>query len=172
MLIDSFNQTIDRWIAALDGYSFTQLCAKPSAQGWSVGQLYIHLVQDTTFYLEQLRESLASDCHTQQSASDQALVMLRNNAFPDIIIEGHPDNALIPQPESKDELLRGLEHVKREANDLAQGMAQGTVCGKSLHPGFQYLNANEWLQLAEMHLRHHFRQKERLDQFLKSDQVL
>jgi hypothetical protein len=35
--------------------------------------------------------------------------------------------------------------------------------GKAGHPGLGYFSAAEWLQFAEMHLRHHFRQKERLD---------
>jgi hypothetical protein len=39
--------------------------------------------------------------------------------------------------------------------------------GKTKHPGLGFFNANEWLQFAEMHLRHHLKQKERIEEFLK-----
>jgi hypothetical protein len=40
--------------------------------------------------------------------------------------------------------------------------------GKSRHPGLGYFNAGEWLRFIEMHMRHHLRQKERIDAFLKT----
>ena len=41
--------------------------------------------------------------------------------------------------------------------------------GKTKHPGLGYFSAEEWLQFAEMHFRHHLRQKKRIDEFLKMD---
>ncbi|HEV9036934.1 MAG TPA: hypothetical protein VGQ51_09945 [Puia sp.] len=42
-------------------------------------------------------------------------------------------------------------------------MIQGPATGKTRHPGLHYFNSLEWLQFAEMHMRHHFRQKKRID---------
>jgi len=39
--------------------------------------------------------------------------------------------------------------------------------GKSKHPGLGFFSASEWFQFAEMHLRHHLKQKERIDRFLQ-----
>jgi len=172
MLIERFNYTIDRWIAALDNYTISQLCTKPSSCEWSIGQVYIHLIQDTGFYLDQLKACIVDNEHTHESASPHVLAMLRNNDFPDIVIEGHPSNAAIAQPGSSGQLLAGLTQIRNEANALVTQIDGGTVNGKSLHPGFHYLSANEWLQLAEMHLRHHFRQKARIDDFLKREGIL
>lgn len=47
MLIEDFNRTIDIWIKQLDQYSFKQLRAKPSPTSWSLGQVYIHLIDET-----------------------------------------------------------------------------------------------------------------------------
>jgi hypothetical protein len=38
--------------------------------------------------------------------------------------------------------------------------------GKTRHPGLLYFSALEWLRFAEMHMRHHFRQKKRIDEAL------
>jgi len=172
MLIQKFNHTIDSWIAALDQYTIAGLWAKPTPGSWSIGQMYMHLIQDTGFYLDQLGACLTTDEHAHESASAFVLTMLRNNEFPDTIIEGHPANATIPQPESKTQLFTGLGQIRQQANALASQMATAGFKGKSLHPGFRYLTADEWLQLAEMHLRHHFRQKARIDDFLKHEGLL
>ncbi len=65
----------------------------------------------------------------------------------------------------------GLGQIRQRANILAS-QSNSNFYGKSLHPGFRYLAADEWLQLAEMHLRHHFRQKTRIDDFLKQEGLL
>jgi hypothetical protein len=41
--------------------------------------------------------------------------------------------------------------------------------GKTKHPGLNYFTAKEWLQFAGMHLRHHLKQKKRIDDFLKNN---
>ncbi|MDQ0430163.1 MULTISPECIES: hypothetical protein [Caryophanaceae] len=35
------------------------------------------------------------------------------------------------------------------------------------HGGFGWLNAKEWHKLVDMHFRHHLRQKEELESYLK-----
>jgi hypothetical protein len=51
MLIDYFNLIIDYWIDELDHYTFEQICRKPSPEGWSLGQLYMHLIENTNYYI-------------------------------------------------------------------------------------------------------------------------
>jgi len=77
------------------------------------------------------------------------------------------DNAYLPQPNSKVQLLRDLIHIKEEMNQLAILIAETPFMGKTKHPGLNYFSANEWLQFADMHFRHHLRQKKRIDDFLK-----
>ena len=49
MLIDDFNHIVSYWIKELERYRVTQLRVKPSPTGWSIGQLYMHLIADTNF---------------------------------------------------------------------------------------------------------------------------
>lgn len=167
MLIDDFNHIVDSWINGLERYHFTQLYIKPSPDGWSLGQLYRHLIDDTNFYMDQIRICISTNDHADEDASPAAKNMFSNNEFPDERIEGAPSNSSIPQPASKEQLSVSLEKIKNEMNRLATLMAASKYKGKTKHPGLNYLNAHEWLQFAEMHFRHHLTQKKRLDEFLK-----
>ena len=166
MIMDDFNKIVDFWIEALDQYSMDQLIRKPSPETWSVGQMYIHLIDDTTFFIDQIKICTPINDHSDEVAIPFAAGMLRNNEFPDEIIQGSPDNVFIAQPESKEQLLRDLMCIKEDMNVVATSMADCPFEGKSKHPGLGYFSATEWLQFAEMHFRHHRRQKCRLDHFL------
>lgn len=167
MLIEGFNHTIDIWIKELEHYNFKQLCAKPSADSWSLGQVYMHLIEDTNFYTEQIRICVSANNNVTEEASPGAKAMFLNNDFPDEIIEGAPANSRIPQPDNKEQLRSYLLNLKDEMNKAEILISKSLCKGKTKHPGLNYFNACEWLQFAEMHLRHHLRQKKRIDNFLR-----
>ncbi len=171
MSIDAFNLTIDQWILSLDHYDFETLCRKPSASVWSMGQVYMHLIENASFYIEQINICLASHENAYLEPATHGKYMLRQNEFPDKIIEGPPSNLITPQPDSKEHILENLTRIRHEMNDLATLMQKGAFTGKAKHPGLLYMNANEWLQFADMHLRHHFRQKTRIDLFLSDSNL-
>ncbi len=54
MLIENFNKTIDTWIVALEQYDIEKLHARPNADSWSVGQVYMHLINEAEYYMEQM----------------------------------------------------------------------------------------------------------------------
>ena len=167
MLPADFTDTIDTWIKALEGYDLTQLCAKPSSGSWSLGQLYLHLIADTNYYIGQIKICMATNDHMDEEASPTAKAMLLADAFPDAAIEGDPSNAAIPQPAGKEQLLDSLLAIKAEMHAIALSIAGSFYKGKTKHPGLNYFSAGEWFQFAGMHFRHHLRQKKRIDDFLK-----
>jgi DinB superfamily len=169
MIVKDFNRTLDSWINGLQSINFVQLCTKPSSNSWSLGQVSMHLLESTYYYLDQARACASSDDHVQEEMSPEAKIMFRNNAFPDEIIEGPPSNAATPQPTNKEELLSDLLKLKTEINQVAQLISSSSCKGKEKHPGLNYFDAREWLQFAEMHFRHHVKQKERINEFLKSN---
>lgn len=169
MHIDKFNQTIDIWIQELERYDFRQLCTKPSPASWSIGEVYVHLISEAGFHLEQIAACLSTNEHASEEAYPHGRKMLQANEFPDEIIEGPPSNALVTQPRSKEQLLADLIPVKEAMNNAAAQMLQSRYSGKALHPGLGYFSADEWLQFSDMHFRHHLRQKKRIDEFLKAE---
>jgi hypothetical protein len=167
MVIDGFNKTIDVWIDALSDYDFITLCFKPSPQHWSLGQVYMHLIENTDYFIEQARICAAGNDNASEASSRDAKAMFSANSFPNEQLEGPPENALTPQPESKGQLANDLIRIKSDAAALYAIMAASEYKGKTKHPGLNYFSASEWVQFAEMHLRHHLRQKERIDAFLR-----
>ena len=165
-LADDFKSTVDFWLHELDKYSFRQLHVKPGPASWSIGQVYMHLIHETSFYLDQARVCLSNEDHATEQATPHAKMMFRNNSFPDEIIEGPPTNANIPQPEGKDQLKTGLLRLRNEAVEIGALISGSECTGKTKHPGLHYFSAAEWLQFAGMHLRHHLGQKRRIDEFL------
>ena len=168
MRVETFNNTIGKWIKDLEQYNFSQLCAKPFSNSWSLGQVYMHLINETNFYLGQVKICASANDNINEKASPDARSMFANNDFPDQAIEGPPANQYTPQPGSKDELLHALFKLKQEVNDAASLIINSSFKGKTKHPGLNYFTASEWFQFAEMHFRHHERQKKKIAAFLKA----
>jgi DinB superfamily len=167
MTIDHFNHTIDIWISALDNYSFSELIAKPDNASWSLGQVYGHLVEETDFYITQMKACIELPDNSSGQMTADAMHLFSNNTYPDIKIKGDPISAAhVQQPAGKEELLANLIQLRRHMNQVWTQMNNSSKDGKTLHPGHGYLSALEWFQHADMHMRHHLRQKSRLDLFL------
>jgi len=167
-ILTDFTTTIRQWIAWLDNYSLAKLTQQPQPNSWSLGQVYVHIIGDTSYYIGQVKIALQDRDNLDKQMHDDARVMLANNSFPDRQLQT-PSDADLPQPVSKEELQAGLSALLQEVDTI---MATGQflpATGKAPHPGFGYLSALEWLQLAAMHLRHHFRQKARIDAVLFAD---
>src|SRR5258708_1659600 len=158
-LLGQFNATIDKWIISLDDYTLEMLCRNPQIQSWSLGQVYNHIIDDTKYFIEQMRICLSTNANSEKEMHKDAKTMLVNNEFPDILMEGPSTNSNIRQPQRKDELLQSLVFIKGEVNNIFFAADHERSSGKTRHPGLLFFNALEWLQFAEMHMRHHFRQK-------------
>jgi len=165
-LINAFNETIRKWIDFLDKYTLEMLCQKPDDTSWSLGQVYTHITDDTAWFAEQMAAAMQTDADSEKEMHKHARVMFQNNAFPDMMIEGPATNTYIRQPESKDEIRQKLLTIEADVNNLYASFDASKATGKTRHPGLLYFNTLDWLQFAEMHLRHHFRQKKRIDEKL------
>ncbi|MBP9926551.1 MAG: DinB family protein [Cyclobacteriaceae bacterium] len=165
-LIEAFNRTIDHWITQIPNYSLKELQTKSDPQSWSLGQVYRHLIEETIWYNEQIVLSLTDTKNRNEEMTDQAKAMFAANEFPDVRIIGDPlISDKVPQPESVEQLIHDMEKLKADTVALWQKIRADTE-GKSKHPGLGYFTALEWFQYMEMHMRHHLRQKAKLDAYL------
>ncbi|RFM31078.1 DinB family protein [Chitinophaga silvisoli] len=162
-ILDQFNTTITTWINFLPHYTLAQLHHYPRPGSWSLGQVYTHIIDDTRYQVQQMKAALSTRENADETMHPNAKIMFENNSFPDLLIEGPATNQIIPQPTSKQELMQALLQIQNEVNQAWQSIDPSTATGKSLHPGLHYFSALEWLQFMEMHMRHHFRQKQRID---------
>lgn len=164
-ILADFDTTVRQWIAYLDDYTLEQLSRQPQPQSWSLGQVYIHIISETGYYISQVKAALQDRSHSDQHMHDDAQAMLANNSFPDMQLET-PAEKNLPQPTDKEVLRQELLALLQQVDAITATENLSLSAGKAPHPGLHYLTALEWLQLAAMHLRHHFRQKARIDAVL------
>lgn len=125
------------------------------------------MINDTIFFIEQIKSCIHNNDNADLQAHDFAKQLFRDNAFPDIAIEGNPNNSFIPQPESKEQLKASLLAIKDEVNALAEKI-NPAFNGKAQHPGLGYFNAAEWIQFAAIHFNHHVKQQKKIEACLHS----
>jgi hypothetical protein len=166
MLVRDFNDTLNNWAEALSMYSFSELKATPIPGRWSLGQIYMHLMQESEFFFEQVKTCASNDENAEEQMLPEGREMFLNNGFPDQLIEGPPTNALVTQPDSKEYLVGRLGDLRSQIEFLAEFIATTSFNGKTRHPGLGFFDAGEWFQFTEMHLRHHLRQKARVEKAL------
>lgn len=169
MGIEDFIRTTDIWIKDLKNYSIEQLLVKPAPESWSLGQLCKHILKLTIYYCGQIKICVSTNDHADEETLHGVKKMLERNAMPDVIINGPPSNDLTPQPESKEELLSGMADIKVRMKDTASLISNSSFKGKTKHAMMKYLNAEEWFQFIDIHLRHHLSQKARIEKFLKEN---
>ena len=74
---------------------------------------------------------------------------------------------MIPVNQIAKKILSSFAKIKVAIKYSEVQISNSMFKGKTKHPGLNYFNANEWLQFAEMHFRHHLRQNNRIKTFLK-----
>lgn len=162
VLIQQFNETLDKWIGYLDSYDLEMLSRQPMPGSWSLGQVYVHIIGETKHFIGQMKLTLLNTSNADGEMHHDAKKMFADNSFPDMQLHA-PTNAHTPQPGSKAELLDGLLSIQKEVSQLYKDFDDHKPGGKSEHPGLWFFSSLDWLQFAEMHMRHHLRQKERID---------
>ncbi|MCG7858671.1 DinB family protein [Flavihumibacter sediminis] len=167
MLIDTFNDTIDIWISELNRFDLAQLLLKPDSGSWSLGQLYNHIIDDTGWFIGQIESSFSDEVNVNIEMSEAAKTLFANGSFPDQRIQGNLVSAeKVTQPNSIEEIRTGMEQLKLAANEIWIRMQSAQHFGKSEHPGLGFFNCYEWLEYSEMHMRHHLKQKRRIESFI------
>jgi hypothetical protein len=165
-LLRQFNETLQQWIGWLDNYSFATLLRKPRPGAWSLGQMYMHLLVSTEHFIDQAKIAAVTDMNGDKLMHENALRMFDNNSLPPRILEGPDNDSNTPQPGNKEEIAVRLARIRGDINGETVAAALSGSGGKTPHPGLLYFSGPEWLQFAEMHLRHHFLQWQRIEQQL------
>jgi len=168
LIFQSLHQTITSWEKHLEHYSLEQLCMKPGKNSWSLGQVYIHLLDTVIDYnFPQIEICISGNRGAKGKKSEEGSGVFAANGFPDKKLKGPPGKAP-DQPESIDQIKKGLKQVKKTLAILKEKIIASQYNGKTKHPGLRYLDAWEWMQFIDFHFRHHLRQKETIDRYLKS----
>ncbi|MCU0446166.1 MAG: DinB family protein [Microscillaceae bacterium] len=166
-ICQTYQELIEVYTQSLNKYAENQFNYKKADYIWSLGQMFEHLVITHNFFVYQTKNCLEQ--RKGQIGGDKTEIgenIYRYGTLPPIKIT-------IP------EKYRGLEPVAQtiafykgaltkmitEFQALAEPISQDAGEYKTFHARFGMLNALEWYKNAEMHLRHHLRQKQELEEF-------
>jgi hypothetical protein len=164
----TLHQTIETWISALSLYNEDLLNQKPGPDEWSLGELYIHLIEETNYYFSQVDACIISNENTAEQITEDAETIFANNALPDIKIRGNNKlSTNLPPPVPIEDIRRKLHQLKDQLSSLAISIHISNCAGRTRHPRLGYFSATQWLQFADIHMRHHLRQKARIEAALR-----
>ncbi len=165
--LQGFETTVGRYLSELEELTMDHLLHKPDQDEWSIGQMYMHLIQSAQFmHLNNVDQCLAGSEATlslKAAKTEQGKAAFELGSFPPIRIRVPASPQYTPkQPDSKEQLAEGLHSVVERMKRTEPALAQAPEENKINHPAFGALNAQEWFLLVEMHYRHHLLQLERL----------
>ncbi|MGG4491046.1 DinB family protein [Metabacillus idriensis] len=163
------NQTIKIYKDHLRDFSEAQL-RHISAEGtWSIGQMYLHLIEVAFEYLDNIEACAAANEEQKLGKTEAGENLYRRGGFPAIKIKLSDDPGNTPSnSKRKEELMQGLIQVEEKMEEW-EGKADAINPNfKVKHGGFGWLNAREWFDLVDMHFRHHLRQKKELEEKLEN----
>ncbi|UHA75578.1 DinB family protein [Paenibacillus sp. 481] len=166
-ILGQFLSIMQQYEHALDTYTFEQLVKKPSAQQWSLGEMYNHIIETGLLQIAALKKCVDAPKMPGATKTWKGKVVFMLGSIPPIrakVPESAEHTAF--QPTSKEELKERLQAFAQEMRDLAPQLEKIDSDRKVEHPYFGHINAIEWYDHILMHVRHHLRQKKRLDAWL------
>ena len=151
----------------LTQYSPEQLRHIPKKGVWSIGQMYDHIILVAHEYLDNAELCAALDEEQPLGKTRAGEQLMKDGGFSPVKIR-LPDEMNAPpnNSDSKEKLANRLEKVIERWENWEAKVDLINPNYKVEHGGFGWLNAKEWLELVEMHSRHHLRQKEELENYL------
>ncbi|WP_410768821.1 DinB family protein [Fontibacillus sp. BL9] len=165
--LHEFEETVGRYLAELEHLDMEHLHKKSDEEEWSIGQMYMHLIQSAQFmhldYVDQCLAGSEAALAQKGEKTEQGRAAFERGSFPPVRIRVPASPQYTPQqPESKEQLREGLHNIKERMQRTEPALAQAPEENKLIHPGFGALNAKEWFLLVDMHYRHHLSQLDRL----------
>ncbi|OXT16717.1 hypothetical protein B9K06_14980 [Bacillus sp. OG2] len=152
---------------SLGKYDLEQLRQIPADGVWSLAQMYDHVIVVADEYLDEAEACAAAEPVQDRGKTEFGEKLFREGGFPPVKIR-LPDEMNQPPDNSgtSASLLERLVQLERRMRELGQKLDKIQPDLKTEHGGFGWLSAMEWHELAEMHFRHHLRQKGELEERL------
>ncbi|HVT05306.1 MAG TPA: DinB family protein [Thermoanaerobaculia bacterium] len=160
---------IASWRDALEQTSDLRLSAPTEPGQWTLGQVYAHIIEATDgLAIPQLEKCLSPDREsTTKGKTIPGIAVFALGAIPPIRIRFRPSPDYVPkQPANREAIRVSLDAMETRLLELVDRVEGAPTDRRARHPLLGMLNAAEWLQFAQMHLRHHLRQRRRLERIL------
>ncbi|USB33048.1 DinB family protein [Paenibacillus sp. YPG26] len=170
VIVQDLKQLTSHYLENVERLSLQQLQQVPSEGGWSLGQMYMHLIGTALhMQLKNAERCLSGngDPFEEPAKTEAGTKIFELGGFPPVRVQVPPSPQYTPaQPESKEQLVAGLHQAAAKMEELEARVNESAEEHRAVHPRLGALTALEWFALTEMHYRHHLLQEERLLQAL------
>ncbi|WP_340026437.1 DinB family protein [Paenibacillus sp. FSL K6-1096] len=165
--LQQFEKTVHHYLKELDNFTIEELLWQPGEGEWSLGQMIQHLIQSALYMqlrnVDQCLEGNGEAADTIAEMTGDGKAMFAEGSFPPVRVHVPPSPQYTPvQPESKEQLIRGLNTVVDRMRETLPKLEHAPLHSTVPHPRLGPFNATEWYLLIEMHYRHHLLQLDRL----------
>lgn len=162
-----FEELTNIYLDELNGFRMEELTWQPSENDWSLGQMYLHLIQTALFMqlrnIEDCMRQSAEGVTSVEEKTEAGKAVFEQGGFPPVRIHVPPSPQYTPsQPRDKEQIVEGLNAVLHRMKEIEPALDQSPLLNTARHPRLGGLNAKEWYMLIEMHYRHHLQQMDRL----------
>ncbi|MBB3110080.1 hypothetical protein FHS18_002147 [Paenibacillus phyllosphaerae] len=169
MILKQFQCLSQHYMEEMKKYTWEDFNRKPSAASWSLGEMYTHVIETGYLQMKSLLACLEVPENHALKKTFAGKVVYFIGGIPPIKAKVPPsaEGTAYP-PSSREELIKKMNVLEQQMEQALPIVMGASPDRKIEHPYFGYINAREWYYHILMHVKHHLRQKKRIDSFLNN----
>lgn len=159
----SIHQIVDAYKAKLSSYPEEIFQVTPPISGWSYSEVYSHIFDSSLLSLIALNNCIIGKGEDKPTHFAVKLILFFG-ALPPAKKYKVPKRLIDRvQKISKTEALDFILEFEDDLKNTYPEIAKADKHAKTKHPRLGYLNAKQWLRFIEIHLKHHLKQLNRIE---------
>ena len=165
-----FESTLATWRARLGPRPEADFGRRPAGGGWCLGQVCDHLKSASDLLLGEAEKCARGEGERKGAQVMPAMITLFGSLPPGRFkVPDKPELRKLAEPRelTKDAALECLGAMGKRVTELRDPGAAAPRNLRRRHPAAGWMNAVQFYQVAEMHLRHHLRQLARIERALQ-----
>lgn len=173
--LEKFKAHVQVWKDTVNRYQIVELRKKQNDSIWSLGQVCVHVqMAHKDFFMKNAWICLNKERPKSKKGKNiMGQMIFFFKSIPPVKLKMPKQVAVEPpQPESVEQIIKGFDKIQMMMEEVEKKLPEADLSIKSKHPVLGMMHALEWFNGAEMHIRHHFLQKKRLEKFLEKTKSL
>ncbi|MFD2874557.1 DinB family protein [Mucilaginibacter ximonensis] len=160
----AIDQTLDTYRDLLDRLTDEQFAQTPEAGGWSIAEVYAHVLQSTLGASIAVERCVNGTCDTTRKGLNwMGRFVLFFRMFPvKVKTPASVASKMNVSKISKEEARNLIIKCRHRIEVIAPRLADETGIHKINHAILGMLNGKQWFKFALIHLKHHLKQIERI----------
>ncbi|QHS54490.1 DinB family protein [Mucilaginibacter sp. 14171R-50] len=161
----AIDNALDKYHELVDTYPDEQFAKTPPIGGWSYSEVYDHILKSTLAASIALERCTHNNCPpTKQGPNFWGRYLLITGLFPPFKVQVPQEVAakIAPTKIDKEEAKNLLVKTRRRIDGVSMLISDAPKNARWQHPRLGMLNAAQWFKFIRVHLQHHLKQLDRI----------